>query len=248
MHLLFDFPIIIYCLQLSDDLLLAPDFLEYMLANRKLLFEDSTVWCISAFNDNGKEELIVKNNSLLHRTDFFPGFLQHPNRLLLLIMVFRYNETFSISFDQLLVFYLYFIRDITILHCAVKQNELFEFNIIIVKWLLPIFFLKIKKTFSGLGWMLTSQLWEELKVKWPETFWDDWMRDSVQRQGRACIRPEISRTGISLRGKKGVSKYMLFHSLFFLWTFWNHKVLLLLGSFSTCNGTWPFSQVVAEHT
>ncbi|VDK64819.1 unnamed protein product [Onchocerca ochengi] len=114
----------------EDDLLLAPDFLEYMLANRKLLFEDSTVWCISAFNDNGKEELIVKNNSLLHRTDFFPG----------------------------------------------------------------------------LGWMLTSQLWEELKVKWPETFWDDWMRDSVQRQGRACIRPEISRTGISLRGKKGVSK------------------------------------------
>lgn len=56
--------------------------------------------------------------------------------------------------------------------------------------------------------MLTSQLWEELKVKWPETFWDDWMRDPAQRQGRACIRPEISRTGISLRGKKGVSKYV----------------------------------------
>ncbi|VBB32896.1 unnamed protein product [Acanthocheilonema viteae] len=114
----------------EDDLLLAPDFLEYMLANRKLLFEDPTIWCISAWNDNGKKELIVKDNSLLHRTDFFPG----------------------------------------------------------------------------LGWMLTSQLWEELKVKWPETFWDDWMRDPAQRQGRACIRPEISRTGISLRGKKGVSK------------------------------------------
>ncbi|EFO19522.2 hypothetical protein LOAG_08970 [Loa loa] len=114
----------------EDDLLLAPDFLEYMLANRKLLFEDPTIWCISAWNDNGKKELIVEDNSLLHRTDFFPG----------------------------------------------------------------------------LGWMLTSQLWEELKVKWPKTFWDDWMRDPAQRQGRACIRPEISRTGISLRGKKGVSK------------------------------------------
>ncbi|VDM13910.1 unnamed protein product [Wuchereria bancrofti] len=114
----------------EDDLLLAPDFLEYMLANKNLLFEDPTIWCISAWNDNGKKELIVKNNSLLHRTDFFPG----------------------------------------------------------------------------LGWMLTSQLWEELKVKWPKTFWDDWMRDPTQRQGRACIRPEISRTGISLRGKKGVSK------------------------------------------
>uniref|UniRef100_A0A0R3RG53 Alpha-1,3-mannosyl-glycoprotein 2-beta-N-acetylglucosaminyltransferase n=1 Tax=Elaeophora elaphi TaxID=1147741 RepID=A0A0R3RG53_9BILA len=124
----------IYCLQLSDDLLLAPDFLEYMLASRKLLFEDPTIWCISAWNDNGKKELIVKNNSLLHRTDFFPG----------------------------------------------------------------------------LGWMLTSHLWEELKVKWPKTFWDDWMRDPAQRQGRACIRPEISRTGISLRGKKGVSKGMYY--------------------------------------
>uniref|UniRef100_A0A915Q2P7 Alpha-1,3-mannosyl-glycoprotein 2-beta-N-acetylglucosaminyltransferase n=1 Tax=Setaria digitata TaxID=48799 RepID=A0A915Q2P7_9BILA len=114
----------------EDDLLLAPDFLEYMLAARKLLFEDSTIWCISAWNDNGKNDLIIKDSSLLHRTDFFPG----------------------------------------------------------------------------LGWMLTSQLWEELKVKWPEAFWDDWMRESAQRQKRSCIRPEVSRTGISLRGKKGVSK------------------------------------------
>lgn len=54
--------------------------------------------------------------------------------------------------------------------------------------------------------MLTSQLWKELKVKWPETFWDDWMRESGQRKGRACIRPEISRASMSLRGKKGVSR------------------------------------------
>lgn len=64
---------------------------------------------------------------------------------------------------------------------------------------------------TGLGWMLTSQLWEELKIKWPETFWDDWMRDPAQRQGRACVRPEVSRTGISLQGKKGVSKYVLYY-------------------------------------
>ncbi|VDM96781.1 unnamed protein product [Thelazia callipaeda] len=61
----------------EDDLMLAPDFLEYMVAAKKLLFEDPTVWCISAWNDNGKEQLIVNNNSLLHRTDFFPGDLMH---------------------------------------------------------------------------------------------------------------------------------------------------------------------------
>lgn len=78
-----------------------------------------------------------------------------------------------------------------------EQNELFEIE----------HRLCLVIAFSGLGWMLTSKLWDELKVKWPETFWDDWMRDPAQRQGRACIRPEISRTGISFRGKKGVSKY-----------------------------------------
>lgn len=34
-------------------------------------------------------------------------------------------------------------------------------------------------------------------------FWDDWLRHPDQRRGRACIRPEISRTRTF--GKKGVS-------------------------------------------
>lgn len=39
-------------------------------------------------------------------------------------------------------------------------------------------------------------------------FWDDWMRLPEQRRDRACIRPEISRTGISVEGKKGVSQWV----------------------------------------
>jgi len=38
------------------------------------------------------------------------------------------------------------------------------------------------------------------------SFWDDWMRLPEQRRDRACIRPEISRTAISIEGKKGVSQ------------------------------------------
>lgn len=34
-------------------------------------------------------------------------------------------------------------------------------------------------------------------------FWDDWLRADEQRKGRACIRPEISRTHTF--GEKGVS-------------------------------------------
>ena len=50
------------------------------------------------------------------------------------------------------------------------------------------------------------------------SFWDDWMRKPEQRRDRACIRPEVSRTGISPEGKKGVSGYVfvLNYSYFFV--------------------------------
>ncbi|KAH9364586.1 hypothetical protein HPB48_016138 [Haemaphysalis longicornis] len=57
--------------------------------------------------------------------------------------------------------------------------------------------------FSGLGWLLTRELWHEIGHRWPKSFWDDWMRMAEQRRGRACIRPEVSRTRTF--GKSGVS-------------------------------------------
>lgn len=57
--------------------------------------------------------------------------------------------------------------------------------------------------FPGLGWMLKKQLWNEIKVKWPRVYWDDWLRHWAQRKDRKCIRPEISRT--STVGRKGIS-------------------------------------------
>lgn len=80
--------------------------------------------------------------------------------------------------------------------------------------------------FPGLGWLLTKKVWNEIKADWPKAwvwaitvnegnvcffwirFWDDWMRKPEQRRGRACIRPEVSRTGISIDGKIGVSGYV----------------------------------------
>lgn len=48
--------------------------------------------------------------------------------------------------------------------------------------------------FGGLGWLLTRELWAELQPKWPDGFWDDWLRHPNQVQGRAFLRPELSRT------------------------------------------------------
>ena len=42
------------------------------MATRPLLDKDESLFCVSAWNDNGKEGF-VKDNKLLYRTDFFPG-------------------------------------------------------------------------------------------------------------------------------------------------------------------------------
>lgn len=57
-----------------DDLDIAPDFFEYFLGTYPLLISDKSLWCISAWNDNGKLSLVDTHGPrLLYRTDFFPG-------------------------------------------------------------------------------------------------------------------------------------------------------------------------------
>ncbi|NXY86986.1 MGAT1 acetylglucosaminyltransferase, partial [Alcedo cyanopectus] len=58
----------------EDDLEVAPDFFEYFQAALPLLWSDPSLWCVSAWNDNGKEQLVdAARAELLYRTDFFPG-------------------------------------------------------------------------------------------------------------------------------------------------------------------------------
>ncbi|NXO93052.1 MGAT1 acetylglucosaminyltransferase, partial [Certhia brachydactyla] len=58
----------------EDDLEVAPDFFEYFQAVLPLLKADPSLWCASAWNDNGKEALVEPGRAeLLYRTDFFPG-------------------------------------------------------------------------------------------------------------------------------------------------------------------------------
>jgi len=118
----------------EDDLEVAPDFYQFFESTLPILKADPTLWCVSAWNDNGKKDLVdSKTPELLYRTDFF----------------------------------------------------------------------------GGLGWMMTKELWiNEIGPKWPKSYWDDWMRQPVQRRGRACIRPEISRT--KTFGKIGVSNGLFF--------------------------------------
>ncbi|ESO10940.1 hypothetical protein HELRODRAFT_72024 [Helobdella robusta] len=117
------------CIIVEDDLEISPDFFEYLIATKPLLEKDPTLYCVSAWNDNGvKAATNVKRYDLILRTDFFPG----------------------------------------------------------------------------LGWLMLKPLWLELEPKWPEAFWDDWLRSPEIRMGRSCLRPEVSR--VFNFGEQGVSR------------------------------------------
>ncbi|EGC32979.1 hypothetical protein DICPUDRAFT_88972 [Dictyostelium purpureum] len=61
----------------EDDLIVSPDFLDYFEKMSPLLDKDESLFCISAWNDNGKKRFINPNEDqailTFHRTDFFPG-------------------------------------------------------------------------------------------------------------------------------------------------------------------------------
>ncbi|XP_023665630.1 alpha-1,3-mannosyl-glycoprotein 2-beta-N-acetylglucosaminyltransferase b [Paramormyrops kingsleyae] len=58
----------------EDDLEVASDFYEYFRALYPILHSDPTLWCVSAWNDNGRDGLVdLGKPKLLYRTDFFPG-------------------------------------------------------------------------------------------------------------------------------------------------------------------------------
>lgn len=47
--------------------------------------------------------------------------------------------------------------------------------------------------FPNLGALISRSLWAELEPDWPEIYWDDWLRETTRRRGRATLRPEVSR-------------------------------------------------------
>lgn len=51
---------------------LAPDLFTYFEAGSRLLDRDTSLWCISSWNDHGLAHL-VSDQQRLQRTDSFPG-------------------------------------------------------------------------------------------------------------------------------------------------------------------------------
>ena len=68
----------------EDDLEISPDFFEYFTATLPLLKADPSLWCVSAWNDNGKAGLIDQNApELLYRSSSFSSFTYFWNNVCL---------------------------------------------------------------------------------------------------------------------------------------------------------------------
>ncbi len=85
------------CRRFSDDLVISPDFFQYFQATFPLLVQDESLFCVSAWNDNGLEVLVNKSEAqLLHRTDFFPGKeIQWSNMVILFLKPFIAHNQFA---------------------------------------------------------------------------------------------------------------------------------------------------------
>ncbi|XP_066996973.1 protein O-linked-mannose beta-1,2-N-acetylglucosaminyltransferase 1 [Anabrus simplex] len=66
------FPSAKYAIIVEEDLDVSPDFFSYFSQTRRLLEEDDTVYCISAWNDQGYEHT-SDDPSLLYRVETMPG-------------------------------------------------------------------------------------------------------------------------------------------------------------------------------
>eukprot|EP00208_Stichococcus_sp_RCC1054_P006238 CAMPEP_0206141720 /NCGR_PEP_ID=MMETSP1473-20131121/13874_1 /ASSEMBLY_ACC=CAM_ASM_001109 /TAXON_ID=1461547 /ORGANISM="Stichococcus sp, Strain RCC1054" /LENGTH=454 /DNA_ID=CAMNT_0053536399 /DNA_START=73 /DNA_END=1437 /DNA_ORIENTATION=- len=56
----------------EDDMLFAPDFFNYFESTAQILEEDTSLWCVSSWNDHGQKQFVDDPLRIL-RSDFFPG-------------------------------------------------------------------------------------------------------------------------------------------------------------------------------
>eukprot|EP01133_Synstelium_polycarpum_P003515 gene3515-4016_t len=70
--------------------------------------------------------------------------------------------------------------------------------------------IEFKRTdfFPGLGWMLTSSFWDEIRYDWPTIFWDEYPRKKSVVKDRQCIQPVLPRVrNIGNLGSSGTEIY-----------------------------------------
>ena len=94
----YDSPSHKYGLLIEDDLQLAPDFLEFAIKGSKLLDADKTLFCLSAWNDNGFTQHATDAKRVL-RSSIFPGLGWMVTRDVAMEIASRWPGWFSLCWD-----------------------------------------------------------------------------------------------------------------------------------------------------
>lgn len=85
---------------ITDDLLVSPDFFSYFSALRFLLDADPSVWCVSAWNDNGKEGYIsIEENGELGKSNIMRSVHIHVPRTCSCTQIYCIVRTSSLVWD-----------------------------------------------------------------------------------------------------------------------------------------------------
>jgi len=138
---------------------ISPDFFDYFAATAPLLEDpDENLLAVSAWNDNGQ---VRRDNSL----PLFPHLIQFGSISRYLSCLFSHLSHLGLLSSSTS---LYFRLPTCLPHC--QDRHVSDARAVYRSSFFP-----------GLGWMMTSQLWQELGPKWPQAYWDDWLREPPQQ-------------------------------------------------------------------
>lgn len=88
-----------YSIVLEDDLLTSPDFLNLFYQLEHFLYEDETLFCISSWNDNGREGF-VSSLKRFYRTDYMPGLGWMTSRKQWITLTYSWKPSPSSGWDH----------------------------------------------------------------------------------------------------------------------------------------------------
>ena len=149
----------VYCVFMSIFCQISPDFFDYFAATAPLLEDpDENLLAVSAWNDNGQ---VRRDNSL----PLFPHLIQFGSISRYLSCLFSHPSHLGLLSSSTS---LYFRLPTCLPHC--QDRHVSDARAVYRSSFFP-----------GLGWMMTSQLWQELGPKWPQAYWDDWLREPPQQ-------------------------------------------------------------------
>jgi hypothetical protein len=152
---------------IEDDFIFSPDFLEYFEAVAPLLESDPSLWLVSAWNDNGFDDIVSGGDGLIcyMRACLFFVWDVCGLRARAWCCACAYRGSLSVMGGP---------RG----RAQVRSPHA----------------LQRTRYFPGLGWLLPRALFlGELEATWPTEHWDHWMRSAERHRGRDVLHPEMPR-------------------------------------------------------